>query len=516
MSRFAAPVQMQVVGALLALFLAAAGAEAQERPVTTGPDRGDSVKVTASGGVKLDYITRSREITGFVNSFSNPTHDPAIVTSPNPITSRPENTFQGEVFMRIGADLTNKVSGVAEFGTRPTFPGPAGDPGLTRYGGSQANRIELREAHMKVADFPLEGLTIEGGLSTWSFNPRGKGGSLAFDPRRSGTGHQNLQSVAIINGAETIDARISNAGSPTFVQPVGGTMTYGVEPYLVEVVILPSVQENGRSNGDEALFATDLFLNLPQIGPGSRFGAIVALSSVETDAAVAPALPANEHGRIWTVGGGGSFKLFDGGLEVYGEAYFQLGKASETVAGDDIDAEGRAYRVGLEWNHMVGNPMPLRAGLSYTLLSGDDDTDPNDKEANRFAAYNGVTDLMILEDPYYGFDWDGNYEAVKFFFGTAFSFMGGKDNLEVTLTGGITKAAEEVGAGALAEDKLGNEFDLRVRWSLTKQASLTLAAAGLFGSEILEGAMDAAGGPGSNPQSNDSAYLYVLGIDMAF
>jgi hypothetical protein len=506
----------RICTALFALCLMASAARAQERPVTTTTDRADSLKINASGGIKMDYVTRSREITGFINSLSNPTHDPAIPTFPNPITSEPENTFQGEVFMRLGAELTSKITGTVEFGTRRFFTFPGGDAGITRYGGSSANAIELREASVRLGDFPAEGVIIEAGISTWSFNPRGKGGALAFDPRHSSTGHQNLQSIAPINGAEPIDGRLINSGFPIDVQPLGGMATYGWGDHRIEVVILPAVAEGGRPNGDEALYATDFWWDLPQVGKGSRVGVIVALSSVQTDQPALVNPPSNEHGRIWTVGGGGTFKLFDGGLELYGEAYAQLGKASETAAGDEVDAAGRAFRVGVEWNYTVGNPMPIWAGFNYTHLSGDDDTNLNDDEANRFAAYNGVADLMILEDPYFGFDWDGNYEAFKFYAGTAFSVMGRKDDLEIGFIAGITKTAEDVGTGAVTEDKLGNEMDVRVKWHLSKQASLTLAAAWLFGSDVLEAAMDAAGGPGSNPQANDSAYLYVLGFDVGF
>ena len=518
MTLTASPLRMSpALGILLGLLLSAAEAGAQDRPVTTQTDRGDTLKVNASGGVKFDYVTRSREITGFINSLSNPTHDPNLLITPNPITSEPENTFQGEVFMRIGTELSSKITGVVEFGTRPFFTGPAGaggfsNGGITRYGGASANPVELREANIRLADFPGEGVVIEAGISTWVFNPRGKGGALAFDPRHSGVGHANLE-AGQVNGAETIDGRLAAAGDPQEVQPLGGTVTYGFEPYRVDVVILPAVQEDGSPNRDEALYATDFWWNLPQVGAGSRVGVIVALMSVDV---ADPTGVGNEHARVWTVGGGGTFKLFDGALELYGEGYFQLGKASETAVGDDIDAAGRAFRVGLEWNHTVGNPMPIWAGINYTHMSGDDDTDPTDDEANRFAAYESISDLMILEDPYYGFDWDSNYEAIKIYAGTKLSVMDGKDNLEVSLTVGIAKAAEEVGAGALAEDKLGNEVDLRVKWHLGKQASLTLAAAHLFGSDILEAAMDAAGGPGSNPQANDSAYLYVFGVDVGF
>src|SRR5688572_21701638 len=45
-------------GAAIALCLAALSASAQERPVTTGQNRADTVKLRVSGRVNMDFVTR--------------------------------------------------------------------------------------------------------------------------------------------------------------------------------------------------------------------------------------------------------------------------------------------------------------------------------------------------------------------------------------------------------------------------------------------------------------------------
>ena len=58
-------------GALVGLCLTALSAAAQqERNVTTSKGNGDTVKVTVSGNVVLDYVYRAREMTAYTDSFS--------------------------------------------------------------------------------------------------------------------------------------------------------------------------------------------------------------------------------------------------------------------------------------------------------------------------------------------------------------------------------------------------------------------------------------------------------------
>jgi hypothetical protein len=499
-------------GAFLALCLSAASALAQgDRPVTTSKDMGDTIKVTVTGDVVLDYVYRSRELTGYTSSMSNP--PPSAGT---PTTSEPENSFEGHVAMRLGVELSEKVSGVVEFGTRRVDAGV-----LNRLtDGAAAESVQLREAHVLLGEFLTPALKAQLGITTWSFDVRGRGEAFAFDPRHAQSIRRNFDVVTDVNFQEAADARLPLAGAPDELFPVGATLMYSRDNWMLDIVLLPGVIEGGRSNADEALYAVDFWYNLDSMGKGSRFGLIAALSSFLTNPAGAGAQ--NEHARVWTVGAGGVLKFMDGALEVYAEGYFQTGKAGREAATDsDVDAKGRAFQVGLEYRHVLGNPMPIWFGANFTMITGDSDDQANDDEANRFGAYENVNDLLIIESMYFGFDWDSNYEAFKLSAGTAFSVAGGKDNLEVSVVVGITQAAEEVGDSAtpFEEDKLGNEVDIKMRWHLSKQASLSVAAGFLFGSDILEQSMETTGGittPNSNRQADDSAYLYMMGLSLKF
>jgi hypothetical protein len=489
--------------ALLGLVLAATAAVAQDRPVTTTKEAASTVKVNVSGDMVTEYIGRSREVTAFTESFSNP------LGLGNAAGSEPETTFEGHVAMRIAAELSEKIGAVIEFGTRRL-----NNSVINEHDGENAQTVHLREAHVMLNELFTPELRAQLGMTTWSFNPRGRGGSLAFDPRHSQTITRNYDSnFTLIAGEEAVAERLIGAGFVDELQTMGVVLTYTSGSIMVDLVLLPGIVEGGRPNGDEALYALDLIYNLDnQVSKGSRVGVIAALHSFQTsDAAVA-----NDHSRVYTVGGGGSLRFMDGALEVYAEGYAQFGEVAQaeaTAAGDDVDAAGTAFQVGLEWRHQVGNPMPIWLGANFTLISGDgDDAASADNEAERFSAYESVSDLMIIEDQYYGYDWDSNMQIIKLNGGLALSVGGGKDNLEISVIAGFAKSAEDVATATGGEDAIGNEFDIKIRWLVSKQASITLAYAMLTGSDILEEAMGGAAGP----QSEDNAYLWSIGANLRF
>ncbi len=495
--------------AFAALVLAAAVASAQDRPVTTTPGAGATVKVNVSGDMVIEYVGRSREVTAYTESVSNP---PPIIGG-NPSDSEPETTFEGHVAMRIAAELSEKIGAVVEFGTRRVD-----NALLLEHDGEAAQAVRLREAHVLLNELFAPELRAQLGMTTWSFNVRGQGGALAFDPRRAQSINRNFDAIAVsvtspLNGEEAISDRLVGAGFPNELQTMGAVFTYSSGPVQVDLVLLPGIVEGGRPNGDEALYALDLLLNLDDsVSKGSRAGIIAALSSFETQG--------NEHARVYTLGGGGSLRFMDGALEVYAEGYVQSGKVGVdgTAAADDVDAAGTAFQVGAQWRHALGNPMPVWAGVNFTLISGDGDTSAGDDKADRFSAYESVNDLMILEDPYYGYDWDSNLQVFKVNAGLALSVAGGKDNLEISAILGVAEAVEEIGAAPNQEDKIGNEIDLKVRWLLSKQASISFALAYLTGSDILEAAMLAGGADGAagNNSAEDKAYVWSLGADLKF
>jgi hypothetical protein len=484
------------------LALAAAAAAQGEKPITTNKEMTDTVKVNVTGRVVLDYIWRSQEVTFFTSGFS---------AGPGGFGSDSENTFEGYLGVAMNVDLSDKVSAVVEFGTKRADAGVLGN-----WGDIAAEGILLREAHVMLGEFLMPELKLQVGISTWNFDVRGRGSSFAFDPRRSQpiTSGRNVSNLA--DGAGALGAR---AGFPDEMDPVGIWFRYQRDAIAVDVVALPAALEGGAPSDDEAILAVDFWYNLDSVGKGSRIGAILAVVSVgDIDAdGLGPTDTFGTGSAIFTLGGGASLKFMDGALEVYGEVYFQFGDVAtveSNVTGnrDQIDAGGMAFQAGVQYN-LAGDMKPW-VGFNLTWITGDDDTSATDDEVGNFLSYENVNDLLILEDMYFGFDWDTNYFALKFSGGVALSMGAGKNNFEISGILGIANAAEDVefGVPVGGEDALGIEVDGRVRWIVTKQASLNAAIGLLFGSDIMEESM---GGSG-NDDSDDSAILYTLGADLRF
>jgi hypothetical protein len=483
-------------GALLALCLAAVPALAQgDRPVTSKKDMGDTVKVNVSGSVVLDYVWRSKEVTFFTEGFSA-----------GPLTaSDNENTFEGHAAVRIDAELSEKVSAVLELGTKRV------DGGINEWGNLGAEPIQLREAGVRISEILNPAISLHVGLSNWAFDVRGRGSAFALDPRHSQSIGRNLNVVEDVGGGAG-DALTLRAGFPEEMEPVGTVITYARDQITVNLALLPAVIEGGNSNSDEALYALDFWYNLDSVGKGSRLGLVIARHSIGTLSG--GGLPGStSHTAFFTAGGGLDVMLMDGALELYGEAYFQFGDAGRAGA-DDIDAAGMAVQVGLEYR-FAGDMKPW-VGLNFTMVSGDSDdaATSTDTDADAFMSYENVNDLAIIESMYLGFDWDSNYTAIKVSGGVALSVGAGKNNLEVSAILGFCRSGDDVDYGAPVggEDALGNEIDVKVRWILNKQAAITGTFAYLTGSDILEESM----GGSANPDAEDNAMLYTLGVDLRF
>jgi hypothetical protein len=444
----------------------------------TSRDRADTVKVNVSGNVVLDYVWRSKEVTFFTESFSGGVSH--------------ENTFEGYAAVRVDAELSEKVSAVIEVGTKRVDGNE-----INEWGNAPAEPIQLREAGVMVNEFLTPALSFRLGIANWAFDVRGRGSAFALDPRHSQSIARNVGLTATADGLGALAAR---AGSPEELEPVGAVFTY-VEPankqFMLNVVLLPAMIEAGPSGDDESLYAVDFWYNLDAVGKGSRVGVVLAR---------------HDHAAsdgFYTLGAGVVLKGMSEGLELYGEVYTQFGTANR-AGGQDIDAGGFGGQVGLEYR--LGGEMKPWVGLNLTLLSGDDDTDPTDDEESRFLSYENVNDLAILEDMYLGFDWDTNYVAIKVSGGVTFSVAGGKDNLELSAVLGFCRTREDVRFPSGGEDALGNEIDVRARWILNRQAAITALFAYLTGSDVLEESM----GGSANPDSEDNAMLYTLGLDLKF
>lgn len=478
------------VAAVCAMALSAAAQ--QERNVTTSKDRGDTVKVNVSGRVVLDYVWRSSEVTAFTDSFTNGVG-----------TSKSEGTFEGYVAVRMDMELSDKVSAVVEFGTKRVDLAATPLNALNPWSTGDTQVLHLREASVRIGEFLMPELSAEFGISNWNFDVRGKGNSFALDPRHS----QSILRNRIVTQDDD-DALMARASTPDEQEPVGAVLTYSREAITLHLVALPTVIEAGHASDDESLYAIDFWYNLDQVGKGSRVGAVLALHGVGV-----PLADNLREGSMFTFGAGVVLKGLVDGLELYGEFYKNAGTAGQiNAAQDDVDAAGLALQIGAEYR-LPNNDMNIWFGVNFTMISGDDDTAP-DEEANAFMGYENVGDLLILEDMYFGYDIDSNYTAVKIMGGLALSVGAGKNNLELSATLGFVNTTEDI-TGVLAtdeEDALGTEIDVRAKWMLNKQVSINAAIAFLTGSDILESAM----GGSAAPDSEDNAMLFAVGINAGF
>ncbi len=498
-------------GAALALAcLATLPAAAQEKPVTTSRQSDQTLRVSVSGRTTLDYVYRSSEMTAFTDS----------VGGGGPNGSDSETTFEGFAAVRLDVELSDKMSVVLEMGTRRVDAGS-----INEWGNAAADAIQLREARMRFAECPAPSLTAEAGISTWSFDVRGRGSSLFMDPRHAQPASRNLRG----NSSQTTSRQsvaAAGVGDPDELQPVGLWVRYVQDVLAVDLVALPAAVEGGSPSDDESIYAVNLLYGLPMAGKDSRIGFIAAITTLGDAAPISPGLPefSGSGSRIVTIGGGIVLRGPGGveGLELYAEGYFQSGDAGKydpdgsagALPETDAEAAGRAFQAGAEYRHTVGNPMPVWVGVNYTQVSGDDDTSIGDDEINRFLGYESVNDLLILEDMYFGFDIDTNYTVLKVNGGIAFSVAGGRNNLEVEVWFGSARTSEDIffGGAVGTEDELGNEIDVKAKLILGKQMTLRAGVAFVTGSDLLEQSM----GGSANPDSDDAATLFVVGMDVRF
>jgi len=337
--------------------------EAQEKPVMTAKDKTDTVKLTMTGEVDLDYVWRREEIVAFTGGVGG-TSTPANAGS--------ENSFEGFVAVRLNAELSDKVSGVIEFGTKEADAGH-----LSVFAGSSATgptalNVKLREAYVMVQELFLPELQAQIGVTTWNFDLRGKGESMAFDPRHSQSFFRNVNGAP--DGDVTLGARAGDYQEP---EPVGVWLRYGREKLVLDLVALPAVIEGGPPHQDEALYAIDLLYKIDD--RESRIGLIAASTS-------------GRGIEIYTYGGGFDYRTA-GGMDLYAELYFQNGTSGGSAVIPSLSIGGYAYQGGIEY--AVPGDLKTWIGANWTYYSGD--SKANGK-SSFFASYENIHDLMIIED----------------------------------------------------------------------------------------------------------------------
>ena len=466
---------------LLAPAFAKATAGEQEKPLSTSKEMDQTVRVTVTGEVELDYVWRRQEITAFTGGVSG---------TSGPGNSASENTFEGFVALRMNVELSDKVSALIEIGTKRVDAGQINFFAASSGAGSAAQTVQLREASIRINELLMPELSVQVGITQWGFDIRNRGESLAFDLRHSQRFTRNVSPAG-----DTTATLGNRASDPEEFEPVGFWFRWERTSFALDLVALPAVIEGGSPNNDEAFYALDLLYTADS--KGSRIGFIVAATD-------------DPGGRstVFTYGGGVDWRGVES-FDIYGEIYFQNGWNNGPAAGvTPVKVGAWAFQVGARYDIASDLKPWVEANLTY--FSGDGDAVANGK-SSAFLSYENVHGLLILEDMYLGFDWDSNYRAIKISGGIALN-AGTKNNLKISTVVGLTQTVKTVRFAGDFTHKPGNEIDLKVAWEMTKQVVIDAGVGFLFGSKVLENSM---GGPGA-PDAERHTVLFTLGTDLRF
>ena len=196
--------------------------------------------------------------------------------------------------------------------------------------------------------------------------------------------------------------------------------------------------------------------------------------------------------RIWTFGLGSTVKATKS-LEVFAEAYGQGGtywnNYNPAVDPSNISTQAKTIMQqafggygGFKYTAEKSAWKPY-FGIEWWWLSGDPDR--TDRKQQNFISYEDVDDTIILEENNYGLDMDTNYSAMKFRAG----FKPARD-WELNLLLGNFRTGRKIeanaGLGYRGYEKIGDEFDIQIKWDYTEDITFRAGAGFLWNAKYFK------------------------------
>jgi len=262
-----------------------ASAQGGGKPVVTGDGATDTMKVTVSGWLDMDWVLREGEV---VNVRGGGTDD--------------NNGIEGTVGVRLDAELSSNIAATVEGATRRLN----GDTVTSIFGANaESTDIVVTEANVTFREALNPSLTIKAGIVPHSFQVSDQGGKI-FDPRWS----DSIQSYQ--NNDPTVGLGYDE------LQPSGVVGMWARENFSLDLFLLPSIDDGGDSSADEAAYGADVWWNLAGTGSlaeGSGLGVLFAWH----------ALPGSENDFL-TFGGGVNLVGLVQSLDLFVEAYANSGQ----------------------------------------------------------------------------------------------------------------------------------------------------------------------------------------------
>lgn len=436
-----------------------------------------SKDITISGEIRLDAIFQDRDSVGVI--YPNWPLPPEGEFEPGPHSV----TFvDPRITLNLDATFAEKIRAFLQLRTPPYLQDDFGAPPL-RLLDSGGNTIEypvrvleVKQAYLLMNEFAWENFSVCLGVQSLRYELRedgnafflGIGESESPFPPAGGRFFDTRPSATPVR-----DFELWAPGRVGTTEAGGIKTTYRLKRELMKCELsidtfFAVIEETRQLSEDQDILGVIVNLWMPE--------AKEALGKVSLGIT---SLTYGNHGRIWTYGGGGTFKCSKD-FEVFAEAYGQGGKFYDsfdpTAHGtppteDELYWLSRKPGVGdikqLAFAGYGGarctfkdNPWQPFVEASYWWISGDKDN--TDRRQQNFISYEDVNDTLIIEDGQYGFDIDTNYEALKCKAG----FKPNKETELSVLFGTFQRARDR-----RAHDKLGDEIDFGFKWDYTEDAT---------------------------------------------
>ncbi len=455
------------------VLLGASAAFAQTQTQTPPPLGGEvkpanALRITLSGGFSFTAVYRDRDV--FNAALGNATTGAAGSTLVPQVAGETGNGsdffFDPMITLNMDFELANAVHAVVELETQhhEFITG-------TRSGGvfGQDRDVEVEQAYVRWERAMDQDLTLQIGIQDFAKDFAGTGNPFLVDVQHSESPFNNPGAA----GADFGAPQSSSSGMVGMQEAAGVWAQMGLGDSTIDFFYF-TIAETFRNNSDDAMYGASFELTTEGDNETS-FGVIVM--GLENDST----------SRLWTFGGGGYTKLASNSLKIYGEAYGQTGQYGE------VQAAGQAQSRTIEQHGSFaafGGIQYFLPGMegynayidaSYWEVSGDDEG--ADFRNENFVSLENNNDLIVVEDGYYGLDLDANYRAIK--------IKAGFDPAE-SITCRFTYAFVELqdnngtaGNSVSTHDRIGNEFDIDIRYRATDNLVFRARTGWLFDSKVL-------------------------------